>query len=193
MRTVTRLFDDYDQARRAVGALENAGFSSSDVSLVSRYNDSGELTDDSSAAATGATIGGMAGAGAGILTALGVIAIPGIGPLVAAGVLATTLAGAAAGAASGGLVGALVDYGESDVDANTYSEAVRRGSTLVTVRAEEGRAVQAEAILNQHEPVNVGTRRRAYEGEGWKAYDPGARGMTAEEIRRERDRMQTLR
>ena len=94
-RTVTRLFDDYDQARRAVEALEGAGFSSLEISLLSRYNESGELTDDSSAAVTGATIGGMAGAGAGILTALGVIAIPGVGPLVAAGVLATTLAGAA--------------------------------------------------------------------------------------------------
>ena len=151
------------------------------------------MTDDLSGAVTGATIGGVAGAGAGILTALGVIAIPGVGPLVAAGVLATTLAGAAAGAAGGGLAGALIDYGESDVDANTYSEAVRRGSTLVSVRADESRAAQAEAVLNQHGPANAGARRRFYESEGWTGYDPAAPGMTAEEIRRERERLQAMR
>lgn len=92
--------------------------------------------DDASGAATGATVGGLAGAGTGLLAALGMIAIPGIGPLVAAGVLATTLAGAAAGTLTGGLIGALVDYGVSEDDAQVYSEAVRRGGSLVSVRAD---------------------------------------------------------
>jgi hypothetical protein len=71
---------------------------------------------------------------AALATALGVIAIPGIGPLVAAGVLATTLAGAVGGTLVGGLVGALADHGVSEEDAHVYSEGVRRGDTLVTVR-----------------------------------------------------------
>jgi hypothetical protein len=88
-RSVTHLFDDYGQAKNALAALERAGFSSSEVSLVSRYRDDGTLADDASGAAKGATVGALAGGGTGILAALGVIAIPGIGPLVAAGVLAT--------------------------------------------------------------------------------------------------------
>src|SRR5688572_9199316 len=64
-RTVTHLFDDYAQAQRAVEALEQAGFSSSEISLVSRYRSDGSLADDASGAATGATVGGLAGGGVG--------------------------------------------------------------------------------------------------------------------------------
>jgi hypothetical protein len=118
-RSVTHLFDDYAQAKNAVTALERAGFSSSEISLVSRYRDDGTLADDASGTAKGATVGALAGGGTGLLAALGVIAIPGIGPLVAAGVLATTLVGAAGGTLVGGLVGALTDYGVNEKDART--------------------------------------------------------------------------
>jgi hypothetical protein len=186
-RTVTHLFDDYTQAQRAVAALEQAGFASSEISLVSRYRNDGSLADDASGAATGATVGGLAGGGAGLLAALGVIAIPGIGPLVAAGVLATTLAGAAGGTIAGGLIGALVDYGMSEDDAHVYSEAVRRGGSLVSVRADDARAARAEQILNQQSPVDVAKRRQHYTQAGWSKYDPKAPGYTAEEIRKERE------
>ncbi len=186
-RTVTHLFDDYTQAQRAVAALEQAGFASSEISLVSRYRNDGSLADDASGAATGATVGGLAGGGAGLLAALGVIAIPGIGPLVAAGVLATTLAGAAGGTIAGGLIGALVDYGMSEDDAHVYSEAVRRGGSLVSVRADDARAAKAEQILNQQGPVDVVSRRQYYAKAGWSEYDPSAPGYTAEQIRKERE------
>ena len=186
-RTVTHLFDDYAQAQRAVEALEQAGFSSSEISLVSRYRSDGSLADDASGAATGATVGGLAGGGVGLLAALGVIAIPGIGPLVAAGVLATTLASAAAGTLAGGLIGALVDYGVSEDDAHVYSEAVRRGGSLVSVRADDARAAKAEQILDQQTPVDVASRRQYYTQAGWSKYDPRAPGYTAEEIRKERE------
>ena len=94
MRSVTHLFDDYAQAKNAVAALEQAGFTSSEVSVISRYRDDGTLADEPSNAGTGAAVGALAGGGTGLLAALGIIAIPGIGPLVAAGVLATTLVGA---------------------------------------------------------------------------------------------------
>jgi hypothetical protein len=186
-RTVTHLFDDYAQAQRAVEALEQAGFSSSEISLVSRYRSDGSLADDASGAATGATVGGLAGGGVGLLAALGVIAIPGIGPLVAAGVLATTLASAAAGTVAGGLIGALVDYGVSEDDAHVYSEAVRRGGSLVSVRADDARAGKAEQILDQQTPVDVASRRQYYTQSGWSKYDPRAPGYTEEEIRKERE------
>ena len=131
-RTISRLFDSYSQAKAAVEALEQAGFTSSEVSLVSRYRDDNTLADDAEAsgAAAGAAAGAVVGGGTGLLAALGIIAIPGIGPLVAAGVLATTLVGAGTGGVVGGLIGALTDYGVSEEDAHVYSEGVRRGSSL---------------------------------------------------------------
>jgi hypothetical protein len=186
-RTVTHLFDDHADAQRAVAALEGAGFSSSEISLLSRFRSDGSLADDTSGVATGATVGGLAGGGVGLLAALGVIAIPGIGPLVAAGVLATTIASAAAGTVAGGLIGALADYGVSEDDAHVYSEGVRRGGSLVSVRADDARAAKAEQILNQQKPVDVASRRQHYAKAGWSRYDPRAPGYTAEEIRKERE------
>jgi hypothetical protein len=187
-RTVSRLYDTYGQAQRAVNALEAAGYSSSEIGMVSRYRDDETLADTTSGAATGAAAGALAGGGAGLLAALGVIAIPGIGPLVAAGVLATTLVGAAGGGAVGGMLGALTDYGVSEEDAHLYSEAVRRGSTLVTVRTDEGRVAKAESILEANQPVNTRERRDAYTATGWSKYDPASKPYTADEIRQERDR-----
>ena len=185
---VTHLYDDYAQAHNAVRDLEAAGFSSADVSIVSGIHDNREGIDDASGAVAGASVGALAGAGTGLLTALGVIAIPGLGPLVAAGVLATTLAGTAAGAATGGLLGALMDCGVSEEDAHVYSEGVRRGGTLVTVRAPDDRVALAHDILNQHHPVDIPARRRSYNEEGWRAYDPDAPGYTRDQVRAERDR-----
>ena len=142
------------------------------------------IRDRSSGAATGAEVGGAVGGGAGILTALGVLAIPGLGPLVAAGVLATTLTTTAAGAVAGGLIGSLTDYGISETDAQLYAEGIRRGGTLVTVRAADDRVAKAEAILKQ--PVDVRARRDYYTQSGWKAYDPKAPAYSADEIKRER-------
>jgi hypothetical protein len=188
-RTVSRLFDSYSQAQAAVEALEQAGFTSYEISLVSRWRDDNTLVDDNdgSGTATGATAGALVGGGGGLLAALGLIAIPGIGPLVAAGVLATTLVGAAGGSVVGGLIGALTDAGVSEEDAHVYSEGVRRGSSLVTVTTDEARASKADSILNSHKPVDVRQRREAYVARGWSQYDPQAKGYTAEEIRQERE------
>src|SRR6185312_12401151 len=139
--TVTKVFDSYAQARQAVGALEGAGFASSDISIVANKHVSREHADvdEVSDTAKGAGIGGALGGVAGLLAGLGLLAIPGLGPVVAAGWLAST----AAGAAAGGIVGALVDSGESEENAHVYSEAVRRGGTLVSVRASDAQAPQA--------------------------------------------------
>lgn len=186
-RTITRLFDDPADAHKAVAALENNGFTSDEVSLVSRYRPDGTLVEDdeTSGAASGATLGGIAGGGAGLLAALGLIAIPGIGPLVAAGVLATTLAGAAAGGVAGGLIGALTDYGVSEDDANVYAEGVRRGGSLVTVRTADDRAAEADRILSAFSTVDIDRRRQYYSSAGWQGYDPSHPPYTADEVRRD--------
>ena len=191
-RVVSRIFDSYAQARSAVAALEEAGFTTAEISLVSRYRDDDTLLDEAadrtSATTAGAAAGAILGGGTGLLAALGIIAIPGIGPLVAAGVLATTLTGAAGGSLVGGLVGALTGYGISEEDAHVYSEGLRRGGSLVSVTTGDQKASRADAILAAHSPVNVDERRQDYRTQGWSTYDPASKGYTAEEIRRERER-----
>lgn len=129
-------------------------------------------------AGAGATTGGVIGAGAGLLAGLGLMAIPGIGPVVAAGWLASTAAGAAVGAAAGGalggLVGALTAAGVSEDDAHVYSEGVRRGGTLLIVRADDMAAAQVEAALDRYRPTDVRSRRDEYRAGGWNRFDESA-------------------
>src|SRR4249920_913060 len=115
MKTVSRVYDTYSQARNAVTAVEAAGVATSEVSLVANKYVSEKYADvdEVSKPAAGAGIGGAVGGGVGLLAGLGLLAIPGLGPVVAAGWLAATAVGAAAGAAAGGLVGALADAGVS--------------------------------------------------------------------------------
>ena len=120
-QTITRSYEDYETARRVVGELEAAGVASSDISLIGRHRD----VDDSNAG-EGAGVGAALGGAAGLLAGLGLVAIPGIGPVVAAGWIASTLAGAAAGGVAGGVVGALTSAGEDSDSANYYAESVRR-------------------------------------------------------------------
>lgn len=187
-RVISYLFDDYGSAKNAVAALQDAGFTSNEVSLVASNSDDRYIkeTDDASGTAAGVGVGGAIGAGAGILTALGVLAIPGLGPIVAGGILATTLTTAAVGAAAGGLIGTLIDYGVSEEDAQIYAEGIRRGGTLVTVRSTPERVAQAEVILDKFDSVDVNSRRDYYAKSGWSAYDPNAPAYSADEIRKER-------
>lgn len=90
--------------------------------------------EDYSATETGTATGGLIGALAGLLVGLGTVALPGLGPIVAAGPLAAALGGAALGAATGGLIGALVDAGVPEEYASTYARHVERGHVLLTVR-----------------------------------------------------------
>jgi len=191
MTQVTHIYDDASTAREVVAALEDAGFTSSEISIVTQKGDSLSTTTADGVgdgATTGATIGLVAGTGAGLLASLGVLAIPGIGPLVAAGVLATTLATAAAGTVTGGLLGALIDYGVSPDHAEVYAENVRRGGTLVSVKADGERLAEAEEIMQEYDPVDIGARGETYRKEGWTRYDPDAPGYSDDDANGERER-----
>jgi uncharacterized membrane protein len=176
MKTVTRAYDSYAQARAAVDALQKAGIPASDVSLVANKHVSADYADveEVSGAATGAGIGGALGGGAGLLAGIGLLAIPGLGPVVAAGWLAAPAVGAAAGAATGGIVGALVDAGVDRDHAEVYSESIRRGATLVTARVRDEDAARVASILAGYRPIDPVTRREEYRKTGWEAFDAKA-------------------
>lgn len=189
-RTITRLFDNRNDALEAAHELERMGVPVDDVSIIASNKDSwydGKNTDGvkdkdrdgrddrGEGLVKGAATGGVLGAGAGLLAGLGLLAIPGIGPVVAAGWLATTLAGAATGAVAGGAVGGLVaaltDAGVPEADAHVYSEGVRRGGTLLTARVSDDRAADVESALNRYRPTDVGMRGKEYRDSGWKGFD----------------------
>lgn len=187
-RTITRLYDNRSDALEAAHELERMGIRDEDVSIIASNKDNwyddktkhgrdGDSHNDAGdGMAKGAATGGVLGAGAGLLAGLGLLAIPGIGPVVAAGWIATTLTGAAAGAvaggAVGGLVGALTDAGVPEEEAHVYSEGVRRGGTLLTVRADDQDASRIEATLNRFRPTDVGARGQEYRSAGWTRFDP---------------------
>ncbi len=193
---VAALYDTYDAAVSAVNALEAYGIPSSDISLVAnnadnRYRDD-RPTNTAEGAGAGAGLGAIAGGVGGLLTGLGLLAIPGVGPVVAAGWLAATAAGAAAGAvvggAAGGLVGALTDAGVPESEAQFYAEGVRRGGTLVTARVDDTHAPAAREILYRYQAVDPAIRGAAYRESGWTSFDENAPPFTADQIAAERAR-----
>lgn len=172
-RTLTALYDRYDDAAAAVTKLEAAGIPHADISLVG--NEAGTAPEGNGHTAehaatgtgTGATLGTVLGGGAGLLAGLGLMAIPGVGPVVAAGWLVATLTGAGLGAAAGGLAGSLAGAGVSERDAHVYSEGVRRGGSLLTVRTDEARSGAVESILEEHGAVDMDERAEGWQREGW--------------------------
>jgi hypothetical protein len=192
--TVSALYDTYDAASSAVKALESAGIAHSNISIVANNSDNWHKGDRAAEAARdagkGAGAGAVVGGAGGLLTGLGLMAIPGVGPVVAAGWLVSTVAGAAVGAAvggaTGGLIGALTEAGVPERDAHIYAEGVRRGGTLVTAKVDDARAAETQAILQRYKSVNLTERGEAYRASGWSSYDPNARAYTAEQVARER-------
>ncbi|WP_025662097.1 general stress protein [Rhizobium sp. IBUN] len=196
MRTITGLYDNYGDARAAVKALEDAGIPSDDISIATNEANGVDVEAQGNRAAegagTGAGLGALAGGAGGLLTGLGMLAIPGVGPVVAAGWLVATAAGVAAGAvaggAVGGIVGAMVKEGVPEEDAQLYAEGVRRGGSVVAARVEDGRVAEAQAILDRWRPVDIGARRASYVEQGWTRFDETADPYTAEQIAAERQR-----
>ena len=195
MKTVTGLFDDYSDASAAVTALEARGIPSDDISIVSNNaheRDGHDESNTAEGAGTGAGIGAVVGGAGGLLTGLGLMAIPGVGPVVAAGWLAATavgaVAGAVAGGAAGGLIGALTSSGVSEEHAHVYAEGVRRGGSLVTARVEDSMQTEAEAILQRSNWVDPAERRQAYSEQGWTKFDDTLVPYGPAEIEEERKR-----
>jgi hypothetical protein len=159
MATATRtlvvgVFDDRLEAERAVDELEQSGFTSEDIGFALRGSDvvsGGMVTDaigtkDDTGAAAGAVTGGVLG---GILGAAAALILPGVGPILAGGILATGLGYAAAGVAVGGILGAMTGAGLTEEEAAFYDKEFRNGRAIVTVRSHD-REAQAVSILRKH-------------------------------------------
>ena len=177
------LFYSRGEAEKAVRELKAAGFDMDRISVVAKdadkvaghdtTKDVGNKADEG--AAKGAVTGGVLGGITGLLVGLGTLAIPGVGPILLAGevatALATTAAGAGIGAAAGGLVGALIGLGIPEEKAKIYSDRVSKGSFLVMVTGSGYEIDRAATILR-----NNGV-------EEFDIYDmPGARATTVNDI-----------
>ena len=176
MKTIVGMYDDLTAARQVVEEVVNMGIDRDRISLVAgdsegRY--ATELQHDETTgenvaggAATGAVIGGLGG----LLLGLGALAIPGVGPIIAAGPLMSALVGAGVGAAVGGLVGALTEAGVPEEQAGYYAEGVRRGSTLVTVEAPDSRADEVVRVMDRFHPIDINQRASTWRQEGWTGF-----------------------
>ena len=200
--TISRLYDSYSKASEAVANLEAAGVKHSDISILASNADNWYSADRkpdtfpdrdldgkddrAEAASTGAGVGATVGGAAGLLAGLGLMAIPGVGPVVAAGWLVATLTGAAAGGATGGIIGALTQAGVSKEEADVYAEGLRRGGAVVSARVADAEAPRLQAIMDRSS-VKLADRSTAYRNAGWKSFDPRATPYTPDQVRRERD------
>jgi hypothetical protein len=187
MRKISALFDSHEDAERAVAALKESGFTSDNISIVTANPDGSFDTDGGGAAAGAATGMGLGAVAGGLLAGLGLMTIPGVGPVLASGWLVSAAAGAAAGAvaggAAGGLIGAMTEDGVSEDDAHVYAEGVRRGGTYVSVRADESGQSRIDDILAASNRIHAPERRDEYEREGCTGFDdtlpPPAAGSIA--------------
>jgi hypothetical protein len=158
IKTIVGSFDSFNEAHKVANDLRAAGFMDSDISIVANnaagdYQADPRVTaapDDASATAKGALTGAVVGGGAGLAASLAGLAIPGIGPIIAAGPIVATLAGAGTGAVAGGLIGGLVDLGVPESHAQYYAESVRRGGRRAMAPAHE-RATGSQTAESGHD------------------------------------------
>jgi len=192
MRTIAGLFENVNDADRAVKALQKAGFEKEDLSILAQnaiiqkekttskaVDDSGESRATSREVAEGSEVGalggGIAGGALGLLVGAGAITIPGIGPAIAAGTLASTIAGlvggVGVGSITGVLIGAMAKLGIPKEEAHVYAEGVKRGGVLITVQADASQVSKAKTIMTNANVMKINDLREQWEAGGWTEFD----------------------
>lgn len=187
-RKIVGAFRKEQEATRAIEELKRQGFSTEEISVVAK--DRGESSSiqnetDTKAPeglASGAATGGVLGGVTGLLAGIGALAIPGIGPIIAAGPIAATLTGAAVGAGAGGLVGGLIGLGIPEDRAKEYGDYVNEGNILVIVDADNNEVGQVYGIFRNNQALNDNDYREAgsFNGTG-SALDPTSEAAAASE------------
>lgn len=194
MPNVIGVFEDVSEARAAIDRMTNAGIDRDQISLVSRDADkerTGETTTEhTSGAGKGAGIGAAVGGIGGLIAGIAGLAIPGLGPILAAGPIAAAigggLGGAGLGAAAGGLIGALTNMGVPEEEARHYENQVRGGKILVTVRADnDDEADRVSNIMDVGGAVDVQAGSREESAEAPVEYQ-GARSRETHDLAEQR-------
>jgi len=167
-KAIIGIVESRAHAEAVVESLREAGVSVNDISVLfpdKRGTQDFAHTNSTKApegAIAGVSTGGLLGGTLGLLAGIGALAIPGLGPFIAAGPLMAALSGAAAGATLGGLTGALVGMGIPEIEAKVYDGKVRGGNILIAVHVESAEARKStEQILERHGATNVGATYEA--------------------------------
>jgi hypothetical protein len=200
------LFDDYDDAQKAIEALQGAGFAYGNINVISNNSDyrfgSNDNTVPTAGTRAGSTVGGAVGGAAegaaiggltGLAASLALLMIPGIGPVAAVGPLAATLSGAGIGAVGGGIIGGLTGLGVPEAAAGYYAEGIRRGGTLVSVKTDESRAIEAARIMRRYGAVRMQERASYYRSSGYNGWRSDLAPYTSDQIAAERSNWETAR
>ncbi len=143
--SVFGIVQSHSQAEQIVEGLQNANFPASEISVLLPDNegkhDIGHVkaTKAPEGATTGATTGGVAGGVLGLLAGIGALAIPGVGPFIAAGPIMAALSGTAIGATTGGIVGGLIGLGIPEIEAKRYEDKLKSGNYLIAVHTHDGK------------------------------------------------------
>lgn len=175
-KKVIGVFSTEEEAVSAINSLRDKGYDSDDISVIARAKEDRRHIEDETGtkagegAAAGAATGGVLGGVSGLLAGLGALAIPGIGPIVAAGPIAATLGGAAVGAGAGGLVGALVGMGISEDEAEEYQNHVESGKILVLVDADADRRDHVYDTFRTNNTLNSRYYENSAPGSDGKIY-----------------------
>lgn len=161
MSTVIGVFRDVSAAENAVKALRDKGFRDNEISILAKDNKKKGNSQDMEAGgdfgtdsvADGTTWGGALGGAAGLLAGVGALAIPGIGPIIAAG----PLAGVLSGAVTGGVAGGLIDLGIPEERGRRYENDLKKGGVLAVIETSEDKVNDASSILRQNGAKDVET------------------------------------
>lgn len=150
-QAVVAIFRDLTAAQQAVSQLRSSGFTTEEINLVSKHKNEAATGDDSimDGTMTGGAIGGLGG----LMLSAGALTIPGLGPIIAAGPLAATIAGAI----GGGITGGLVDWGIPSDKSEEYNEQVSSGNTLAVIKTPQNKVAQAVQLLTSGGAMNVET------------------------------------
>ncbi len=160
MSTVIGVFRDVSAAENAVKALRNKGFGDNEISIIAKDDQKGrsttqdmEMGDDfaTDSIGDGTAWGGALGGVAGLLAGMGALAIPGIGPIIAAG----PLAGVLSGAVTGGVAGGLIDLGIPEERGRQYESELKQGGVLAVIETSEDKVNDASSILRQNGAKDV--------------------------------------
>jgi hypothetical protein len=161
-KAVLGIFDTHEQVQLAVAQFRNVGFTDDDMSVL--FPDKKSTRDFAHEQGTKAPEGAIAGVGAGgavggtlgLLAGIGVLAIPGLGPFIAAGPILAALSGMAAGATVGGITGALIGMGIPEIEAKQYEEKVKGGNILMSVHVDDlEQRKNAKRVFEQNRASNI--------------------------------------